>query len=226
MARTGRRPGATRTRDQILDAARAQFAELGYGGATVRGIARAAGVDPALVHHYFGPKEQVFVEAMRLPYNPAPLIRRVFADADARADDRAEHLLRHLLALWERPEVHAAVVGMLRSAASSDRAAVTIRDFMTEILQRQISRELGLPPLRAGVVAAQVFGLVAVRHLYRIEPVASAGVDELVAIYAPALRAVLDPAAGDRPAPVGPGGGPAAGPEPGGGAAPPAPGTP
>ena len=89
MARTGRRPGQTQTRDDILAAARNQFAARGYGGATIRGIAAEAGVNPALVHHFFGSKDQVFVAALNLPFNPATAGGHA-ADGAARADRRAD----------------------------------------------------------------------------------------------------------------------------------------
>ena len=79
MARTGRRPGVSGTREAILDAARRAFAEQGYQRATVRDVARLAGVDPALVHHYFGTKQELFVAAVRLPVNPVDQLTAVLA---------------------------------------------------------------------------------------------------------------------------------------------------
>src|SRR5688572_4944269 len=85
----GRRPGATDTRGEILAAARTEFADNGYDGATIRGIARTAGVDPALVHHYFGGKEQVFVAAMALPFDPAVELPKVLAGDPRQRGERA-----------------------------------------------------------------------------------------------------------------------------------------
>src|ERR687897_3533809 len=79
MARTGRRPGVSGTREAILDAARRAFAEQGYQRATIRGVAELAGVDPALVHHYFGTKQELFVAAVRLPVNPVEQLTTVLA---------------------------------------------------------------------------------------------------------------------------------------------------
>ena len=78
-ARTGRRAGDSGTREAILDAARAQFAEYGYDGATIRGIAAVAAVDPALVHHFYGSKERLFAAAMQLPVVPSEFIAAALA---------------------------------------------------------------------------------------------------------------------------------------------------
>lgn len=197
MGRTGRRPGATQTREQILEAAREQFAEMGYNGATIRGIARRAGVDPALVHHFFGAKDQVFIAAMQLPYNPADVVRRLVT---APGPDRAEALVRFFFDIWERPETRTPMVAMLRSATTHDHAATTVREFMSHVLQRHIAAEVGISPVRAGVVASQLFGLVVIRYVIGVEPLASASVEELVRICEPAISAILDapePDAGD-----------------------------
>src|SRR2546425_10479662 len=79
MPRTGRRPGTGGTREKILAAARSQFGQEGYDGATIRGIAAGAGVDPALIPHYFGSKEGVFLAAVEFPVDPAEFIPRLLA---------------------------------------------------------------------------------------------------------------------------------------------------
>jgi AcrR family transcriptional regulator len=91
--RTGRRPGRSDTRAEILAAARAEFAGRGFEGATVRGIARAAGVDPALVHHYFGSKEKVFLAAMEFPVDPAAVIERVLGDPESAGEALARFVV-------------------------------------------------------------------------------------------------------------------------------------
>ncbi|GAB3211379.1 TetR family transcriptional regulator [Marinactinospora endophytica] len=190
MARTGRRPGATVTRERILEVAREEFADKGYTGASVRGIARAAGVDPALVHHFFGAKEQVFVAAMRLPYDPAEVLRGITASSSRH--DRAEALLRFLLGAWEDPRTRGPLLALLRSAAAHDAFAVTVRGFLEDVLSRHIAERFEVPPLRATALLSQVFGLLAMRYVVEVEPLASATVDDIVAVYAPALRALID----------------------------------
>src|SRR3954468_13618000 len=101
MARAGRRPGQTETREKILDAARHRFAELGYDGATIRGIAADAGVNAALLHHFFGSKQELFAATMNLPGNPAELVPSILAGPRSGIGER---LVRAFLAVWAAPE--------------------------------------------------------------------------------------------------------------------------
>ncbi|TQN33134.1 TetR family transcriptional regulator [Haloactinospora alba] len=188
MARTGRRPGNTRSREQILRAAREQFSELGYDGVSIRGIARGAGVDPALVHHFFGAKDAVFVAAMRLPYNPGEVLRGIVADS---GHDRAEAVVRFFLGVWEDPGTREPMLAFVRSAVTNERAAEAVRGFTQDVITRHVAAEVGISPLRASLVAAQLFGMVLVRYLAAAEPLASAPPEEVVATYAPAVRTVL-----------------------------------
>jgi len=120
MARTGRRPGESGTQQAILDAARAAFTETGYDGATMRGIARAAGVDPALVHHYFGTKEDLFVAAMQLPFDPAVIIPALLAPG---IDGLGERILRLFLSIWDSPERVSPFIALLRGAMTHETSA-------------------------------------------------------------------------------------------------------
>ncbi|MDI2132922.1 TetR/AcrR family transcriptional regulator [Yinghuangia seranimata] len=113
----GRRSGAPDTRRQILDAARAEFARSGYAGTSVRGIARSAGVDPALVHHYFGPKERVFIAALDLPLDPDVLVPHILADGP---DRMGERLARFFFTLWEDPELQPRMLALLRTTLAGD----------------------------------------------------------------------------------------------------------
>ncbi|MBB6175038.1 AcrR family transcriptional regulator [Nocardiopsis mwathae] len=189
MARTGRRPGATQTREEILRAAREQFAEFGYDGATIRGIARAAGVDPALVHHYFGAKEQVFVAAMRLPFNPAEKIPAIIAE---HRDDPAEAIIRFFLGVWDAPETREPLLALIRSAAGHEDAAAVVQGFMNDVIVHRIAEEFGFAPLRAAMIGSQLFGLVLMRYVVGVEVVRTADAEQIVAIYAPAIRAVIE----------------------------------
>ncbi|GAA3752188.1 TetR/AcrR family transcriptional regulator [Salinactinospora qingdaonensis] len=190
MPRTGRRPGATQTREQILDAAREQFADKGYNGTTIRGIARAAGVDPALVHHFFGTKEDVFTAAMQLPLNPREALWRVIGQSEG---DRAETIVRFFLSIWEDPEGRAPMLAMVRSATTHEPATRAIREFMETVILNHVATNAEVSPLRASMMASQLFGMVLLRHIIGVQPLASATPEEIVQIYTPALRAVLEP---------------------------------
>ncbi|WP_412749414.1 TetR family transcriptional regulator [Krasilnikovia sp. M28-CT-15] len=189
--RSGRRPGNQDTRQSILDAARAAFAERGFDQASIRSIAGDAGVDPALVHHYFGTKEKLFLAAMNSPINPAELVPQALAGPREQAGER---LVRLVLSVWDSPAGGAAVA-LLRSAMSNDWTARLMREFVvTQILRRAVV-ELGLDPaqapLRAALVATQIAGLAAVRYVLKVEPVASAPAEELVAAIGPTVQRYL-----------------------------------
>jgi AcrR family transcriptional regulator len=173
-------------RTAILSAAREQFAATGYAAASVRGIARQAGVDPALVHHYFGTKEQVFVAAMQLPFQPGEMLPQVLAGDP---DGLGERLVRLFLGAWDSPEFRAPMLGMLRSAMTGEQGAAMLREFVGSALIGRVAEALGpVDPLRVQAAAAQMVGVVILRHVIRLEPLASASVDDVVALIAPAVQ--------------------------------------
>ncbi len=133
--RTGRRAGDSGTREAILAASRKRFAEHGYDGATIRGIAADAGVDPALVHHFYGTKERLFAAAMRLPVVPGELLGAALAAGPADpAESLGEHLVRTVLQAWEVHEIRDVFVGLIRSASTSAQATTMLREFVTEAI--------------------------------------------------------------------------------------------
>ena len=173
----------------ILATAREEFAGKGYAAASVRGIARSAGVDPALVHHYFGTKEQVFVAAMELPIAPAELVPHIL---DGPVDRLGERLVRTFLGMWARPDFRAPMLGMLRSAMTGEQGAAMLREFVGSALLGRIAAAIGpVDPLRLQAAAAQMVGVVILRHVVRIEPMASVAEDDLVALVAPAVQRYL-----------------------------------
>lgn len=185
----GRRDGAD-TRRQILEAARSEFARTGYAGTSVRGIARTAGVDPALVHHYFGPKDRIFVAAMDLPFDPDNLVPDVVVDGP---EHMGERLARHFFGLWEDPVIRPRLLALLRTALSGDAGAGLISDFMTSELAQRLAGELDSPDalLRASMCGAQLMGLSFSRYVLCLEPVAGTDVETLVAMVAPTLQRYL-----------------------------------
>jgi AcrR family transcriptional regulator len=191
MARTGRRPGNQGTREAILAAAKEAFAELGYDKASIRHIATSAGVDPALVHHYFGAKDQLFLAAMEVPIDPGKAIQEVLAGG---LDGIGERLVRMFLTVWDSPAgVPAAAI--VRSAASHEWSARILREFITSQILRRVVDRLGLDPkegpLRATLVASQLTGLILTRYIIKIEPIASVPRETLVAAVAPTIQRYL-----------------------------------
>jgi AcrR family transcriptional regulator len=190
MSRTGRRPGAPDTRDAILAVARRRFALRGYDATSVRDIATAANVDPALVIHYFGTKEGLFAAATSLPDGLAGLLENL---ATLPLHDFAPALVRAYLQLIDSDGSRNAILALVRSAVSHDKAAATLREFLTTQLLPVIGRLTQHPdaPLRASLVAAQLIGIATQRHVIRLEPLAKASPEQIVTLAAPAIEQYL-----------------------------------
>jgi AcrR family transcriptional regulator len=191
VRRTGRRPGNPDTRDAILVAARTAFAEKGYDGASIRAIATSAGVDPALVHHYFGTKDKLFLEAMNFPVDPAKIIPQAL---DGGRDEIGERLVRLFLSVWDSP-AGTAGVAMLRSVMSSEWTARLFREFVMTQIMRRVLPVLDLDPaeapIRTTLVASQMAGLAIIRYIVKVEPLASAPVEAVVAAVGPNVQRYL-----------------------------------
>ncbi|MGH2697910.1 MAG: TetR family transcriptional regulator [Actinomycetota bacterium] len=189
--RTGRRPGTSGTRSEILAAAKRAFAGNGYERATIRGVAREAGVDPALVHHYFGNKRQLFVEAMELPANPAAFIEELLTTGEPH--DLGERMVGFMLRVWDDEELRQPLVAMVRAAMSDDQAAAMIREFITtEIIGRIVrAARSDHQELRATLLGSQVIGLLIMRYIIKLEPLASADRDTVAGAVGPTFQRYL-----------------------------------
>jgi len=213
--RRGRRPGSGDTRGRVLAAARDTFAERGFDGTTVRGVAARAGVDPALVHHYFGTKQQLFVAAMQFPVDFDAIFPAIAAGPPDRLGDR---MVCAFVELWDRPEVQPTLLGIARSATTDPVAAVMFRGVLVEGPLRAIIALLHTPDaeLRAALVGSQLVGLGMARYVARLEPIASLPPDVMGALVGPTLTRYLlgdlgapgasgvDVDRGDDPAAAGP----------------------
>ena len=187
MPRTGRRPGESDTRGAILAAARRAFAERGYDGATIRSIASEANVDPALVHHYFGTKHELFVAAMELPVNPAVVIPALLAPG---LDGLGERVTRLFLSVWESPADRSPMLALIRGAVTHEQSAALLREFITREMLGRVAAAVDRPnpELRATLVSSQFVGLAMARYVIRLEPLASADVETVVAAVAPTIQ--------------------------------------
>jgi AcrR family transcriptional regulator len=194
MPRTGRRPGSGGTREKIVAAARSHFSEAGFEGATIRGIAAAAAVDPALVHHYFGTKEGVFMAAVNFPVDPSEFLPRLLAPG---LKGLGERLVHFFLETWDSPD-GSPMLGLLKSVVSNEAAAALLRDFVSrEVLgPLAVAIKLDQPQLRASLAASQLIGLAMLRYVVKLEPLASASQDEVAGWLGPSVQRYLtDPAA-------------------------------
>lgn len=182
---------APATRDRILDAAREEFSERGYEKTSVRGIAKAAGVDSALVHHYFGTKEQVFEASIEVAF--APALAAPVAVEDGPLEGVGERLTRFIFGIWENPATRAPLLAIVRSAVNNETAAAVFRRLIAAQLLRRIAQQLDLPDaeLRAELAAAQLVGVAMLRYVIRVEPLASADLEPIVARVAPVVQGHL-----------------------------------
>jgi AcrR family transcriptional regulator len=188
--RPGRRPGESGARADILAAARHQFADHGFDRATIRCIAADAGVDPALVLHYFGSKDDLFGAALEIPVDPNLLLKRVMAHAPTQM---GTSIVRAFLEAWEPEETRSPLVAMVRSAMTNEAAMTMVRDYLGRRIFEPITATLALPDadLRATLMGSQLIGLAMMRYIAHIEPLASTPLNELVAAVGPAIQRYL-----------------------------------
>jgi AcrR family transcriptional regulator len=187
--RTGRRPGASSTREDILDAARRLFSERGYQGATMRAIAAEAGVDAALVVHFFGNKATLLAEAVEWPFDPEVEMPKLLVDG-------RHHVGRHLVGLfvrtWDDEGSRNPILTLLRAATIEPQAAAMLREFMGGLYAPLMDRlQVDQPELRADLAVSQLLGLGLVRYLLRAEPLASATPQAVVDWIAPTVQRYL-----------------------------------
>ncbi|MFI8007764.1 TetR family transcriptional regulator [Streptomyces sp. NPDC086010] len=177
-------------RTRILEAARAEFAERGYDKTSVRGIAKAAGVDSALVHHYFGTKDEVFAAAVEVSFEPALVIPSILGGP---SEDVGERLARYFIGVWENPASRAPLLAILRSALTHEAAAKVLRGFVLRRLLERIAADLDVPEptFRAELAASHMIGIAMLRYVIQAEPLASADPEKIIAMVAPTLQRYL-----------------------------------
>ncbi len=160
--------------------ARRQFAEKGFDQTSLRAIARDAGVDAALVTHFFGSKEGLFRATIEWPVDPDDLARRIIGSGPRGMSRR---LTRAFLELWEDPPTRTPLLAVIRRAATQEESARLVREFLHERVYRQLAVALGGgedAALRIDFAMSQLIGLAVLRHVLRIEPIASLPLDEVV----------------------------------------------
>ena len=193
--RPGRPPGTSDARDRILVNARELFARNGIDKTSIRAIAAAAGVDSALVHHYFGTKQQLFVAAIDIPIDPMTVLVPL---RDTPVEDLGHVLPAILLPLWDS-EMGASLVATMRSLLAGSDVSL-IRSFFQDVIIAEVAPRVDNPPgtgrLRVEFVASQLVGIVMARYIIAIEPFASLPAEQIAATIAPNLQRYLT---GDLP---------------------------
>lgn len=193
-ASRGRRPGAPDTRAEVLAAARASFAEKGFRGTTIRAVAASAGVDPALVHHYFGSKDDLFLAALQMPVDPREVLGPVVALGP---DGAGERLLRTFLSVWDDPETQGQLLAVVRSVLSADGATLLQEGFIPVVVGPVLAQLVAdRPDDRIPLVASQVIGLIVTRYLLALPPMAQMPAEDVVARVGPVIQHYLT---GDLP---------------------------
>jgi AcrR family transcriptional regulator len=187
--RRGRRPGGADTRAQLLAAARIEFAERGYEGATVRRIAERAGVDPAMVNHWFGGKEALFTASLDIPVTPAQILAEVVPGDPEQLGGR---IVTRFLTAWDATG-GGPLAALIQSVAGHDDAARMLREFVKNVLVGPIVAAVAPDrhELRGSLVGSQLIGLGMMRYLLKLEPLASAEHAVVVAAIAPTVQRYL-----------------------------------
>lgn len=190
MARAGRRPAGSDTRGDILTAARSSFAAHGYHGATIRGIASDAGVDPALIHHYFGTKEDLFGACVHLPVSPRQAAATVL---EGGVENAGRNVVRLFFSVWETPASRDGLLAMLRGSFTTEHGAATLREFFGSALLDRIAPHIDAPDarLRVALVASHLVGAAVLRYVVGFDAIVNADVDDLVNLMAPRLQSYL-----------------------------------
>ena len=190
-ARRGRRPlGSPDTRRAVLDAARELFAELGFERTTMRAVAARAGVDPALIYHYFDDKDELLFAALQPPVDEAI----VFAGLAGAADRAGEELVRRLIGLWEdRPEIREQMAAILRTGLSHDRASRLLRDILSSFILAALGDVLAgdRRELRVALIGSQIGGLMLARYILGVPGASAASPEDLVQAVGPTVQRYL-----------------------------------
>jgi AcrR family transcriptional regulator len=178
--RRGRpRKGESDARDRILAAATDEFGEHGYDASTTRAIAGRAGVDPALLHHHFGTKADLFAASLGAPLRPDLAVPEILTGP---REQTGERLVAYVLGMWDSPTVGPRALVMLRTSLSSTRATPLLAGFLRRELLDKVAAGLDRPDagLRADLAASQIAGLIVARYVLRLPDLVAAPTDELV----------------------------------------------
>ncbi|MEV0252503.1 TetR family transcriptional regulator [Nocardia sp. NPDC050712] len=188
--RSGRRPGQSGAREAILTAARARFAEAGFDKTSIRGVAADAGVDPALVHHYFGTKQKLFAAVVELPLDPEAVLAHIVT---APIDQLGATILQTVVTVWDSPAGPGLIAAVRTLLGGSDPELA--RTFLLEVVLERVRVRLETPEddarTRMALAASQMLGVLVARKIIGLEPLASMPIPELVAAVGPTLQHYL-----------------------------------
>ncbi|MDX3655950.1 TetR family transcriptional regulator [Streptomyces sp. ID05-26A] len=188
--RRGRRAAGEDTKAALVAAAREVFVEKGYDGATVRAIAAKAGVDAAMVNHWFGGKEGLFAQSvLQLPFDPAEILKRLL---DGPVEEAGERIIRTFVTVWDATG-GGVFAALIRSVTSQPEVAGALKQFLVNAIFKKLLAEIGAEQheLRATLCATQMVGLGIVRYVVRFEPLASTDIETVIKAIAPNMQRYL-----------------------------------
>jgi AcrR family transcriptional regulator len=190
--RAGRRSGNPDTKAEILAAARRLFAEEGFESVSMRRIASEAGVDPSLIHHYFGSKDDLFMAAIELPMDPAPQVEAVLKGQEL--EGTGKRLMHAFVTVWDGPHQEK-LLAVVRTSLSKPSMSFVLRQLFEHRIVKTVEASLGdrvdHVPVRANFIASQIFGLVVARYILKLEPLASLNETELAETIGPTIDRYL-----------------------------------
>ncbi|WP_406273839.1 TetR family transcriptional regulator [Nocardia sp. NBC_00881] len=197
--RTGRRPGQSGARAAILAAARTRFSDAGFDKTSVRAIATDAGVDPALVHHYFGTKQGLFAAVVKLPVDPDTTLRIIDS---VPLEELGENIIRAVVAVWDSP-AGPGIVAVVRSILAGNDDPALARTFILEVVLERVRQRIATADddgrARVALVGSQMIGVLVARKIIAVEPMASMPASDLVAAVGPTLQRYLTGGIGQKP---------------------------
>lgn len=180
----GTRRRSETTRNAILIAARERFAADGYERATIRAIARDAGIDPSMVMRYYGNKEGLFAAAVSIDLRMPDM-------AAVPREEVGWTLVAHFLGMWEENEVLTALLRVgATNGAGAERMQEIFRDQMMPVAYA-VCPDPQQAPARAALAAAQLLGLALTRYVLRFPPTVALSREELTAWLAPTVQRYL-----------------------------------
>lgn len=198
--RPGRPSGASDTREKILDSARELFACNGFQNTSIRAVAAGAGVDAALVHHYYGTKQQLFAAATKLPVDPMVVLGPI---RETPVEQLGRALPELLLPLWDS-QAGTGLIAAMRSMLTGTEVPLArsfFRDIVVAELSQRVDEPAGTGVLRAEFAASQLMGLVVARYIIGLEPLASLPAEQIVTMIGPTLQRYLTGDLPEEPAP-------------------------
>ena len=176
---------------RIVRAAREEFAQNGWAGTTLRAVARAADVDPALVYHYYGSKEGLLDAATTPPPRWLENVAKTWA---APVSGLGRALIETLMASWADDEIGPTLRAVLQTAAHEP----STREKLRLIVERSLMgvSQLGTDEydrlVRSGLISSQLMGFALMRYVWKIEPIASMADHDAVAAIAPNLQRYIE----------------------------------